>query len=74
VSETQPLNKRQHLAAIFQAFLVTFLWSTSWVLVKYGLEDIPALTFGEVARAFGNSGQYGARSGAAARVGVTVEP
>jgi drug/metabolite transporter (DMT)-like permease len=25
--------------------LVTFLWSTSFVLVKIGLEDIPALTF-----------------------------
>jgi drug/metabolite transporter (DMT)-like permease len=25
--------------------LVTFLWSTSWVLIKFGLRDIPALTF-----------------------------
>ena len=25
--------------------MVTVLWSTSWVLIKYGLEDIPALTF-----------------------------
>jgi drug/metabolite transporter (DMT)-like permease len=25
--------------------LVAFLWSTSWVLIKIGLEDIPALTF-----------------------------
>lgn len=24
---------------------MTFLWSTSWVLVKFGLEDIPALIF-----------------------------
>jgi drug/metabolite transporter (DMT)-like permease len=24
---------------------VTFLWSTSWVLIKFGLEDIPPLTF-----------------------------
>jgi drug/metabolite transporter (DMT)-like permease len=31
--------------AILQAFLVTFLWSTSWVLIKIGLDDIPALTF-----------------------------
>jgi len=28
-----------------QALLVTFLWSTSWVLIKLGLADIPALTF-----------------------------
>lgn len=31
--------------SILQAFLVTFLWSTSWVLIKIGLQDIPALTF-----------------------------
>ncbi len=28
-----------------QALFVTFLWSTSWVLIKIGLADIPALTF-----------------------------
>ncbi len=27
--------------AIFQALLVTFLWSTSWVLIKISLNDIP---------------------------------
>lgn len=32
-------------AAILQALLVTFLWSTSWVLIKIGLDEIPALTF-----------------------------
>lgn len=31
--------------AVLQALLVTFLWSTSWVLIKIGLVDIPALTF-----------------------------
>jgi len=31
--------------AIFQALFVAFLWSTSWVLIKIGLEDIPALSF-----------------------------
>ena len=34
-----------HLGAVLQALFVTFLWSTSWVLVKIGLRDIPALTF-----------------------------
>jgi drug/metabolite transporter (DMT)-like permease len=34
-----------HLAAILQALLVTLLWSTSWVLIKFGLADIPPLTF-----------------------------
>ena len=33
------------LTAILQAVLVTILWSTSWVLIKFGLEDIPALVF-----------------------------
>lgn len=34
-----------HLAAVLQALFVTFLWSTSWVLIKIGLINIPALTF-----------------------------
>ncbi len=34
-----------HLTAILQALFVTFLWSTSWVLIKHGLQDLPALTF-----------------------------
>jgi drug/metabolite transporter (DMT)-like permease len=34
-----------HLRAVLQALLVTFLWSTSWVLIKFGLKDIPALPF-----------------------------
>ena len=33
------------LSAILQALFVTFLWSTSWVLIKIGLADIPPLTF-----------------------------
>jgi drug/metabolite transporter (DMT)-like permease len=28
-----------------QALLVTFLWSTSYILIKIGLKDLPALTF-----------------------------
>jgi drug/metabolite transporter (DMT)-like permease len=35
-----------HMRAVLQALLVTFLWSTSWVFIKIGLQDeIPALTF-----------------------------
>jgi drug/metabolite transporter (DMT)-like permease len=33
------------IRAVLQALFVTFLWSTSWVLVKIGLEGIPALFF-----------------------------
>jgi drug/metabolite transporter (DMT)-like permease len=38
-------NRSQHGRAVLQALLVTVLWSTSWVLIKIGLEDIPALPF-----------------------------
>ncbi len=34
-----------HTKAVLQALFVTFLWSTSWVFIKFGLADIPALTF-----------------------------
>lgn len=34
-----------HVRAVAQALFVTFLWSTSWVLIKIGLQEIPALTF-----------------------------
>lgn len=35
-----------HLKAVLQALLVTFLWSTSWVLIKIGLQSsLPAITF-----------------------------
>ena len=39
------MKKSPQISAILQALLVTFLWSTSWVLIKIGLSDIPALTF-----------------------------
>lgn len=31
--------------AVLQALFVTFLWSTSWVLIKIGLAELPPLTF-----------------------------
>jgi drug/metabolite transporter (DMT)-like permease len=40
-----PARNSPHLRAALQALLVTLLWSTSWVLIKIGLRDIPALTF-----------------------------
>lgn len=40
-----PKKPSPHLAAALQALFVAFLWSTSWVLIKIGLKDIPALTF-----------------------------
>ncbi|HYN90101.1 MAG TPA: EamA family transporter, partial [Ardenticatenaceae bacterium] len=34
-----------HPRAVLQALFVTFLWATSWVLIKIGLREIPALPF-----------------------------
>lgn len=34
-----------HTRAALLALLVTFLWSTSWVLIRIGLADIPPLPF-----------------------------
>lgn len=33
------------ITAILLGFVVAFIWSTSWVLIKIGLKDIPSLTF-----------------------------
>jgi drug/metabolite transporter (DMT)-like permease len=33
------------LRAMLLALLVTFLWSTSWILIKYAVHEIPPLTF-----------------------------
>ena len=38
-------NFSDRLWVVLQALFVTFLWSTSWVFIKFGLADIPALTF-----------------------------
>lgn len=39
-------DHKNHLGAVSQALLVTFLWSTSWVLIKFGLKaDLPSVTF-----------------------------
>ena len=40
-----PNPRRSHLTPVLQALFVTFLWSTSWVLIKFGLKEIPALSF-----------------------------
>ncbi|HVM24259.1 MAG TPA: DMT family transporter [Candidatus Limnocylindrales bacterium] len=36
----EPRTGRQHALAVGQALFVTFLWSTSWVLIKIGLDDL----------------------------------
>lgn len=42
---TRPHLTASHLAAVVTALFVTLLWSSSWVLIKWGLEDLPPLTF-----------------------------
>lgn len=39
------MKPSKHFRAILQALFVSFLWSTSWVLIKFTLQDIPPLTF-----------------------------
>ena len=42
----QSPQHKGHIQAILLALFVTFLWSTSWVLVKIGLRsNLPAITF-----------------------------
>lgn len=36
---------KSRLIAVFQALFVVFLWATSWVLIKIGLNEIPPLVF-----------------------------
>lgn len=38
-------KKQTHIFPIFQALLVTFLWSTSFIIIKWGLVDIPPITY-----------------------------
>jgi len=39
------MKKPSHLKALIIAILVTIIWSTSWILIKIGLVDVPAVTF-----------------------------
>ena len=34
-----------HFTSVLQALLVTFLWSTSFIIIKFGLKDLPPLVF-----------------------------
>lgn len=38
-------NKPAHIISILQALFVTFLWSTSFIIIKLGLVEIPPITF-----------------------------
>ncbi len=48
------MKHREYFRSIVQAVFVTFLWSTSWVLIKFGLRNqLPALTFAGLRYFFG---------------------
>ena len=36
---------QQHRIAVVEALFVTMLWSSSWVIIKFGLEELPPITF-----------------------------
>lgn len=38
-------SDHSHIVPILQALLVTFLWSTSFIIIKWGLVEIPPITF-----------------------------
>jgi len=38
-------HRFHHILAVLQALLVTFLWSTSFIIIKWGLAEIPPITF-----------------------------
>ena len=38
-------SKYTHIISILQALFVTFLWSTSFIIIKWGLIEIPPITF-----------------------------
>ncbi len=42
---SRPGAEPSHLKTVLQAVFVTFLWSTSWVLIKHGLVELPPLLF-----------------------------
>jgi drug/metabolite transporter (DMT)-like permease len=39
------LDTNSRIFTVLIALFVVFLWATSWVLIKIGFQDIPALTF-----------------------------
>ncbi len=46
MSNNELAASKSRLKAVLQALLVTFLWSTSWILIKIGLKaSLPAITF-----------------------------
>src|SRR5574340_692176 len=47
IMNSRPPSGRR-LTAILQGLFIAFLWATSWVLIKFGLKEIPPLVFAGV--------------------------
>ena len=47
-------SRRTRIIAIVQALFVTVLWSSSFIIIKFGLEEIPPLTFAALRYSFGS--------------------
>lgn len=54
MTKTNSSSEKSHIRAVLLALLVTFLWSSSFVLIKFGLEDgLPPITFAGLRYSFG---------------------
>ncbi len=40
-----PIAQKRHRNAVLLAFLVTVIWASSWVMIKFGLESLPPVGF-----------------------------
>ena len=60
--------------AILLALFVTFLWSTSWLLIRAGLQDIPPLTFAALRYTIAASVLWGVSLSTRKARGITTLP
>ncbi|MFX1482391.1 MAG: EamA family transporter, partial [Promethearchaeota archaeon] len=44
-TDTPDISQRARVIAVLEALFVTVLWSSSFVIIKFGLNEIPPLTF-----------------------------
>jgi drug/metabolite transporter (DMT)-like permease len=47
-------SRRTRILAVLQALFVTVLWSSSFIIIKFGLVEIPPLTFAALRYSFGS--------------------
>ncbi|TFH05503.1 MAG: DMT family transporter [Candidatus Thorarchaeota archaeon] len=51
----QPDSRRTRIIAVTQALFVTVLWSSSFIIIKFGLEEIPPLTYAGLRYSIGST-------------------